>query len=261
MPDLRYHVISLISVFLALAIGVLLGTAMADRGVISDQLQNEVTNIQSQLDQQRELIAERDAKLSTMQQSVQGMSETMISDELQGMNVALVYGPWADEEVAQSLQSTLSDAGANLTSFDQLPAPSPTEATGPDGTDTELLYTDLATEILDVPGSPNAPDGVVFLGGGEPPQGATQGSVDILAAAESAMFEVWLENGVRVVATETADTPRSEVPLFQDVGVTSVDNVDQASGKAALVKLVDSLQDGSYGVKPTASDIFPPASG
>lgn len=260
MPDLRYHVISLISVFLALAIGVLLGTAMADRGVISDQLQNEVTNIQNQLDQQRTLIAERDARVSRLQESVQGMSETMIAGKLQGVDVALVYGPWADEEAARSLQSTLTDAGANLTSFEQLPAPTPEEVTGPESADTETVYTDLATEMLGVPGSAGAPEVIVFLGGGAPPPETPPGSVETLENGERTMFDVWLEAGVRVVAAETAETARSEIPLFQDAGVTSVDNADQAAGQAAVVQLATSLQDGSYGIKPTASDAFPPPS-
>lgn len=259
MPDLRYHVISLISVFLALAIGVLLGTAMADRGVISDQLQNEVTNIQNQLDQQQKLIAERDSKISTLQENVQGMSETMISGNLQGVNVALIYGPWANEEAAQDLQSTLSEAGANLTSFEQLPAPASNGVTGPGSGDTEFRYANFAAEVLDVTGSLDAPEVIIFLGGGARPQDAPDSLVDDLTAAERAMFEVWLEADVRVVATEPANTARSEIPLFQDVGVTSVDNVDQAVGQAAVVQLADTLQDGSYGVKPTASDVFPPA--
>lgn len=259
MPDLRYHVISLISVFLALAIGVLLGTAMADRGVISDQLQNEVTNIQNQLDKQQQLIAERDARISTLQENVQGMSETMISGNLQGVNVALIYGPWASDDAAQELQSTLSEAGANLTSFEQLPVPTPGEVTGPDSGDTEFRYASFAADALDVPGSPSAPEVIIFMGGGALPQDAPDGSLDTLNTAESAMFDVWLEAGVRVVAAEPSNTARSEIPLFQDVGVPSVDNVDQAAGKAAVVKLADSLQDGSYGIKPTASDVFPPA--
>ncbi len=259
MPDLRYHVISLISVFLALAIGVLLGTAMADRGVISDQLQNEVTNIQNQLDRQQKLISERDTQISTLQESLQGMSESMISGKLQGVNVALIYGPWVDEQAAQTLQSALSDAGANLTSFEQFPPPSPGEMTGPDNANTELRYTNLATDALGVPGNPNAPEVVIFLGGGAPPQDAPEGSVKTLTAAERAMFEVWLDAGVRVVAAEPANTARSEIPLFQDVGLPSVDYADQAAGQAAVVQLANSLQDGSYGIKPTASNVFPPA--
>lgn len=261
MPDLRYHVISLISVFLALAIGVLLGTAMADRGVISDQLQNEVTNIQNQLDQQQQLIAERDSKISTLQQDAQSMSDTMISDKLQGRDVALVYGPWTDEAAVRDLQSVLSDAGANLTSFEQLPAPTPQEITGPGTTGVDLIYTDAARNVLDVAGSLNAPEIVIFVGGGVPPENAPEGAVETLEAAQRAMFEVWLEAGVRVVAAETSDTRRSEVPLFQDLGVTSVDNVDQAAGQASVVQLATSFQDGSYGTKPTASDVFPPATG
>ena len=171
MPDLRYHVISLISVFLALAIGVLLGTAMADRGVISDQLQNEVTNIQSQLDQQQQLIAERDSRISTLQQDVRSMSETLISEKLQGRDVALVYGPWTDQAAVRDLQSVLSKAGANLTSFEQLPAPAPQEITGPGTTGVNSVYANDARSILDVAGSPSAPEVVIFVGGGAPPEG------------------------------------------------------------------------------------------
>jgi hypothetical protein len=72
------------------------------------------------------------------------------------------------------------------------------------------------------------------------------------------MFNVLLEAGVRVVATEPASTPRSEIPLFQDVGVASVDNVDTEFGQAAVVRLANSFEDGTYGVKPTASELFPP---
>ena len=237
---------------------------MADRGVISDQLQNEVTNIQNQLDQQQQLIADRDSRISTLQEDVQSMSETMISDKLQGKDIALVYGPWADETAVRNLQSVLSDAGANLTSFEQLPAPTPQEVTGPQTTSVNLAYTNVARNILDVTGSPNAPesrnirrrwraDRKMFRTRRVP--------IAALEAGQRAMFGVWLNVGVRVVAAETSDTERSEVPLFQDIGVTSVDNADQATGQAAVVQLATDFQEGSYGTKPTASDIFPPATG
>lgn len=262
MPDLRYHVISLISVFLALAIGVLLGTALADRGVISDQLQNEVKNIQTQLDRQQNLIAERDTRISTLQDNVQGMSDAMISNKLQGLDVALVYGPWANEDAAQDLQNTLSDSGANLTSFEQLPDPPTQETTGPGTTEgDDLAYVNAAKNTLNVTGSTNVPEVVIFVGGGAPPPEAAAGSIAALEAAQREMFEVWLNAGVRVVASETSNTQRSEIPLFQEVGLPSMDNVDKAIGQAGVVQLATSFQDGSYGTKPTASDVFPPAPG
>jgi ABC-type proline/glycine betaine transport system permease subunit len=64
MPDLRYHLISLISVFLALAIGILLGVAMADRGVVSDRMEAEITSIQRQFARQQEEIGKQDEQIA-----------------------------------------------------------------------------------------------------------------------------------------------------------------------------------------------------
>lgn len=257
MPDLRYHVISLISVFLALAIGVLLGTAMSDREIITDQLRSEVTGIQKQLDEQQELLVERDEEISVQQRYLEAMSEAMISDSLQGVNVALVRGPWADEEAAQALQNAIaSEAGADITSFVRLPEPTPLDdAAG----EPETQYANEAQDVLGFEGDAESPQVVIFIGGGEIPENAPEGTEEALDLAQRAMFDVLLEAGVRVIATETSLTPRTEIPLFQDLGVTSVDNVDTEVGQASVVRLANSFEDGSYGTKPTASALFPPS--
>lgn len=267
MPDLRYHVVSLIAVFLALAVGVLLGTAMADRGVISDQVQAEVTNIQQQLDEQRELIAEKDAQIAEQQQLLGDMSETMISERLQGVNVALVRGPWADGEVFQDLQSDLTAAGADLVSIEELPAPQP--AATPEQALEEIgtAYADTAQQVLGTTGEPEVPEVVVFVGGGSPQgenPGENQGenrseTIEAVRTAQRTMFEFWLEAGIRVVGAESSEVRRSEVPLFKEAGIPSVDYVDQAAGRAGVVQLASGVADGSYGVKNSASDTFPPA--
>ncbi|MGF1471913.1 MAG: copper transporter [Rubrobacteraceae bacterium] len=260
MPDLRYHVISLISVFLALAIGVLLGIAMSDREIITDRLRSEVSGIQAQLDEQRELLGERNSELSEQQSFLEEMSENMIADTLDGTNVALIRGPWASEEAAQDLQNALtSEAGANLTSFVRLPVPEPTTDEEQNELEPEAQYAEEARDILVAVGTAETPQVVVFVGGGEVPAEAPAGSREELEAAQREMFGVLLEAGVRVIAAEPTSTPRSEIPLFQDLGVTSVDNVDSVVGQAAVVQLADGFQDGSYGTKPTASALFPPS--
>lgn len=263
MPDLRYHVISLISVFLALAIGVLLGIAMSDREIITDQLRSEVSGIQERLDEQQELLGERDEELSEQQRYLEEMSEAMISDSLQGVNVALIRGPWADEDTAQELQNSItSEAGANLTSFARLPEPTPVDDLSGEAVDSETEYANEAQDVLEFEGDAEAPQVVVFIGGGEVPEDAPEGSEESLDASQRAMFDVLLEADVRVIATEPTDsiTSRSEIPIFQDLGVTSVDNVDEEAGRASVIQLANSFEDGSYGTKPTASGLFPPSS-
>ncbi|CAN5883000.1 hypothetical protein BH23ACT11_BH23ACT11_05940 [soil metagenome] len=260
MPDLRYHVISLISVFLALAIGVLLGIAMSDREIITDRLRSEVSGIQEQLSEQQQLLGERNEELSEQQRYLEEMSEVMISDSLQGVTVALVRGPWADEDAAQDLQNALTaEAGADMTSFVRLPVPANSDDTSEDAVDPQTQYANEARDVLGFGGDAETPQVVIFVGGGAVPDEVPEGGEEDLEAAQRAMFEVFLESGVRVLATESSVTQRSEIPLFQDLGVTSVDNVDTEMGQAAVVQLANSFEDGTYGSKPTASALFPPA--
>lgn len=259
MPDLRYHLISLISVFLALAVGVLLGVTMADEGVITDQLRSQVSDIEKEVESQREVIAEREAEISELQERVnatervmEGMSQAMVEDQLAGVEVALVSGPWASDEVFQEVQSTLTEAGASFTTARVLEPPDPEESSGG--------YEDEAREVLNSGETPDDPEIVVFVGGGARPSDAPEGAVESLLAAERAMFEVWTGAGVRVVAAESSATDRTEIPLFQDAGVPSMDNADQPAGRAGIVELALGDADGSYGVKPRASAPFPPES-
>ena len=50
MIDIRYHVISLVAVFLALGIGILLGTTLVERGLIAEQ-KNEIKSLRETFDE------------------------------------------------------------------------------------------------------------------------------------------------------------------------------------------------------------------
>jgi hypothetical protein len=264
VPDLRYHLISLISVFLALAIGILLGVAMADRGVVSDRVQAEITSIQRQLDSQQREIGNQEAQIEDRDAILDRMSEVMIAGSLKGQNVALAAGPYADPEVSRAVQSDLSEAGANITSFKTLPPPEPAELTSPEPTSLESTtplgadYAGLAREILGFTGEDvEYPETVIFVGGGRIPPDAPPGTRSGLRAAETSMFEVWLGAGVRVIGAEASDSGRTEVPLFREVGIPSVDNADQSAGRAAIIQCATTSCEGSYGTKETATDPFP----
>jgi hypothetical protein len=267
VPDLRYHLISLISVFLALAIGILLGVAMADRGVVSNRVQAEIASIEQQLDRQQMEIDKRGAQIAEQEAMLGGMSEAMISESLEGRDVALVAGPYADPDMSGAVQSDLSEAGANLTAFETLDAPEPAEITILENTSSgvttrlEANYADDARRILGFNAEvQESPEIVVFAGGGEIPDDAPQATRERLDEAQREMFRVWLNAGVRVVGAEPTEAGHSDVSLFQDVGVPSVDHADQPAGRAALVQLAATDTDGSYGTKDTASEAFPPPS-
>ncbi|QIN78873.1 hypothetical protein GBA65_10465 [Rubrobacter marinus] len=271
MPDLRYHVVSLISVFLALAIGVLLGIAMADNGLLDEQLRAQVSDIRADLEGQRARLDEKDERIAELEQRaagddamLAGVSEAVISGRLEGTSVALVLGPYADEGTAEALQDALALSGATLTSVTELEPPAP--ATG--GTSTpEEQYAEEAADVIGpypvTEGLASAgPEIVVFLGGGNPPPEADEETLNALASAEASMFRVWQGANVRIVGAEASGDGRSQVPQYNDLGVPSVDNADRPAGRAALVLLAaGAAADGAYGTKETASDPFPPVPG
>ncbi len=265
MPDLRYHLISLISVFLALAIGILLGVAMADRGVVSARVQAEITSIEQQLDRQQSEIQEQNEQIGDQEAMLDRMSEVMISGSLQGTDVALVSGPYADPDVSAAVQSDLTEAGANIVKVDSLEPPEPTEITLLENTSPQAMtpledeYVGFARETLGLTGEiEDPPEIVVFVGGGEIPEGAPPDTREVLDAAETQMFEVWLDAGVRVVGAEPLHPGHSEVELYQDVGIPSAVNADEPAGRAALIVCAaDEDCEGTYGTKETATDPFP----
>ena len=268
MPDLRYHLISLISVFLALAIGILLGVAMADRGVVSDRMQAEITSIDRQLDRQQREIGEQNERIAEQEMMLERMSEVMIADSLKGEDVALVAGPYANPDIYRAVQGDLSEAGANITTVETLEVPDPTEVTTKELTTQEATTqlesgyaSAVAREVLGFAGEDGEfPEVVIFVGGGDIPDDAPPGTLKALKAIQRRIFEMWLDAGVRVVGAESSDAGRSEVPLFQNVGIPSVDNADQPAGQAALIRLAATQIEGYYGTKDTASEPFPPPS-
>jgi Copper transport outer membrane protein, MctB len=265
MPDLRYHLISLISVFLALTIGILLGVAMADRGVVSDRLQAEITSIQQQFAQQQREIGKLEEQSAEQQGMLDGMSEEIVADSLQGMDVALLSGPYADSDVAGAIQSDLDAAGANIVSVETLDPPEPDEITLLENTTPQAMtsledeYADFAREILGFTGEvEETPELVVFLGGGPIPAGSPNGTRDALRSAQAEMFEVWINNGTRVVAAEPLRAGRTEIALFKNSGIPSVTNADEPAGRAAIVACAAAeVCEGSYGTKESATDPFP----
>ncbi|MBM6399394.1 copper transporter [Phycicoccus sonneratiae] len=115
MIDFRYHIVSIVSIFLALAVGIVLGAGPL-QGEIGSTLTNELAGLRKdkaqlndQLDTARKGAEARDAYLTAT-------SGRVLDGALQDRSVALVVLPGADASVSESLVETLGTAGARLAS-------------------------------------------------------------------------------------------------------------------------------------------------
>ena len=111
---LRYHVISLVAVFLALTVGVVLGSTNVSQRLLS-VVGGDRTSLANQVDQ---LTAQRD-QLAAGQRSANAfgsaVAPTVVKGQLTGRKVVLLVVPGAQPSDRDAMRTLLSESGASLT--------------------------------------------------------------------------------------------------------------------------------------------------
>jgi hypothetical protein len=113
MLNLRYHVISLVAVFLALGIGVLMGVTVVSRGVV-DQLQKRLDGVEASDRRTRKENDRLATQLRTWDRFVDQGRNDLLSGQLRSVPVLLVGVDGIDRKPVADLRTQLVTAGANV---------------------------------------------------------------------------------------------------------------------------------------------------
>lgn len=115
MIDFRYHIVSIVAVFLALAVGIVLGAGPLKEDIGATlttqvtQLRQDKADLRTQLDAAQQGVQKRDAYAALVAPSV-------VADRLVGKTVAVVVLPGADGGLVQRTAKTLTAGGGTLAS-------------------------------------------------------------------------------------------------------------------------------------------------
>lgn len=297
MFGLRYHVASLAAVFLALAVGILLGVAISGKvSQAEESLEGrEKQELQDNLDAANARADAAEQRGEAAQELVERAYPALLENRLVDLDVALVFLGPVDGSVRSAVEETLLDAGAGGPAFVvalALPL-DPNELRGtlegdeqlaafaPDGGDfgelgRELgeeiavggdtpLWNTLQSELVEEKSGSFSPevDGavVVYSWTPEPDQEGQELAPEIestLSLTEGLVRGVDASD-VPVVGVTTIGQPTDLVELYREQGISSVDNVDSAAGRIALALLLAGGEPGQYGIKDSATDgVAPP---
>ena len=113
MINFRYHVVSLTAVFLALAIGLVVGTA-ALNGPVADSLKDQVTALSKDNSNYRDQANQYRDQLNRAQDFATELAPTLLNGKLTGRKVLLMALPGSQDYVDQ-VKSMLTIAGATIT--------------------------------------------------------------------------------------------------------------------------------------------------
>lgn len=285
--DMKYHIVSLVAVFMALGIGILIGTTMVGSDTIvnmqkqvTDRLEKNYDVLQRENKQARGKIAELEANARNSAQFAREVLPVVVGNRLNGLQMAVVETSnlTGQEEVLD----TLKLAGVKVTSvttltgdFDAEDAAKLTELKtnlGLQGDKVEdvlgaastIIFKSISTgdnldklqylqakNIIKTSGEYGVPlNGVIFIGGS-----AT--SVDDYSQVfDKPMIKAFEQGAVPVFGVETSDVPISYMKEYQRLKITTVDNVDTIPGQVALIYAIQN-RPGHYGVKETAKKLLP----
>jgi len=275
MLNFRYHALSLVAVFLSLAIGLLLGVAIGDKGLVSSaekdvraSLRGDVRQAQAQRDAARAALADR-------QRFEQAAYPGLVGGRLIGKRIALIELGGTSDRMWNLTNAALQGSGAKITSVSVIREPlqlgdlaadahgTRYEALAQDGTLLHPFGTRLGIQfthggallsavrhdlLVQGSGTLDGADGVVLV---RDTPTLPKAQADQVATFEDGLVRGLRAEGVPVAGVETTDVEVSQIDWFKSHDLSSVDDLDDTIGRAALV-FVLAGQRGSFGVKASA---------
>jgi hypothetical protein len=291
----RYHVASLAAVFLALAVGILLGVAVS--GKVSDATESfeeaERDRLRQDLREANESLDFANRRRDTAEALIESAYLALMDRRLEGRRVTVVFLGPVQGDVRAAIERTLADAGSGrpgqLIAIDTPIDGQELEDTlggdeelasfaGRDGDYGELgealgrelfdaeetaLWGSLTAQLVEERAGTNAlaVEGAVVVRSWQPPAGATEEETRATETLLDGLLEGLSASGFPVVGAETLSAfgGESQIDFYRDRGVSSIDNVDTLSGRVALAMLLAGGQPGHYGLKDSATDgVAPP---
>jgi hypothetical protein len=277
----RYHAASLAAVFLALAVGILIGVNFGD-DVVSGTARSLEESLQSDLDDARAEADELEAELGTEREFSEGAYPALVDGRLREDRIGLVAIGNLSQDVVDDVEAMLEPTGAGLAQVTVVRAPPDADGladelqdTGFDRVDRDpgqledlsrLLGRQLVTgrgEMIDQAreeflvresGSNGTLDGVIVVRD-------VPGDLDGDEAEQTEALEAGLLDGIAeaesdAVGVERSDTEDSAIALFDSHGIPTSDSIDLVAGRVAAVFVLLGA-DGNFGTKDSADQLLP----
>ncbi|MEW1953816.1 copper transporter [Terrabacter sp. NPDC080008] len=114
MIDFRYHLVSIISIFLALAVGIVLGAGPLQAN-LGDQLGEQVAALRSEKQALNDKLTTSQKLVDASDEYAAAVQERVVRGRLNGHRAVIVAMPSADSTMVRNLETVVGQSGASLT--------------------------------------------------------------------------------------------------------------------------------------------------
>jgi hypothetical protein len=276
----RYHATSLIAVFLALAIGILIGAEFGG-DTLSETRRDLERSITGNLQDERERSDQLAGELARANEFAESVYPVLVRDRLEGMRIGILALGDVSGEVSGTIEEALAPTGARLVGVGVVREPVDVRSLSADlvrtrfanlrrdpesltafgvGVGRQLVRGGGLLELVRsrlfsrASGNFGRLDGVIVVREQPQEMGPVQRSTT--GRLESALLSGVEGTRIPAVGVESSTSEESSVSFFLDSDLTSVDDVDLPAGRLATVFALLGAE-GSFGVRPSADRLLP----
>ncbi len=286
MFDYRYHALSLAAVLFALALGVLLGVAIGDSNLVSSAKNGIVANLNSEVSQVRRQASQLQDRLTNEEAFANGLYPLAVHELLAGRTVGVVFLGGSSDTVDALIRTAVAQAGGDVTTVVAVREPLDVEGIAHEAAGThyaplatssalvesfgdlvgrqlvsggplverELISRVRASLLSAFDGQLTRLEGLVVMRA--EPTGMSAAQSEASAAFESGLLAGVAAVGVPAVGVELTNTEPSQIPWYQGKSISSVDDLDNLAGQAALDYALAGDR-GTFGIKSSADSLLP----
>jgi hypothetical protein len=111
--DFRYHLVSIVSIFLALAVGILLGAGPLQED-LGKTLTNQVSTLRKEKDVLRTQLQQAEARFDASDKFVTAVTPALTESRLGGRSAVIVTLPGTDASLVSGVSKALTSSGATV---------------------------------------------------------------------------------------------------------------------------------------------------
>lgn len=281
MIDFRYHAMSLAAVFVALALGLLLGVTLGDTSLVADARGGLEDSLKGDLNEARQESSDRKDQIERQTEFMGAAYPQLVNDRMAGQRVATIGSAGVAQSTLKSVTRAVEPAGANVAYIAQLLAKpqyskianaldledvvkdeTPTAAEADQlgravgrrlarGRNTtvmrRLVFSRLSGDIK---------RSRLFAYARQEPTDADTPEGKIFDGFERGVVAGLSQQAARVAGVENTTTEPSNIEWYNSLGLSTVDDIQDFAGYYSLVAIFNGAK-GDYGYKDTADSIVP----
>lgn len=286
--NIKFYVITIASIFLALGIGIFIGFNLDSQKLYVEQQNSLIEEMTQRFDEIKQenidlnnKITELQYNLNLYQKFSEGIFPFFAKDRLKGINVAIIET--TDDYIYSSLKNTLVSAGANVANITSIHGK--IKDCYSDSVLKEMVMSDLSlqelndndmprfvseiiaqniisnkyqdimkylsdNEYIETRGDYSFPVDYVIIAGGSLEDDNLFNAIDI------PIIKTVKKNQIPIAGVERSDVKISYIEGYKKEKISTVDNVDNVMGETSLIIVMQGFE-GNYGVKDSATALIP----